>query len=65
MNKILPTDESQELAKNRIPLWLDPKDLKWLSEHCCCTENASEEEKDMCLRIRFRSSTALHKFNNK
>jgi len=47
--------------KGRVPLWLDPDDLRWLSRHCCCSPDASDEEHDRCGRIRFRASAALHK----
>ncbi|MDH6136629.1 hypothetical protein P3T37_006060 [Kitasatospora sp. MAA4] len=33
----------------------------WLARHCCCPVDATEDEKDRCGRIRFRSSVALHK----
>ncbi|TXS47851.1 hypothetical protein [Streptomyces sp. t39] len=55
------TDPSTEAAKGRGPLWLDPDDLRWLSKHCGCTADASDEEKDRCGRVRFRASAALHK----
>ncbi|WP_043261108.1 hypothetical protein [Streptomyces sp. e14] len=55
------TDPSAEAAKGRVPLWLDPEDLRWLSRHCCCPVDASEEEKDRCGRVRFRAGAALHK----
>ncbi|GAA2767346.1 hypothetical protein GCM10010103_63880 [Streptomyces paradoxus] len=55
------TDPSTEAAKGRVPLRLDPDDLRWLSTHCCCSSDASDEEKDRCGRLRFRASAALHK----
>ncbi len=55
------TDPSTEAAKGRVSLWLDPDDLRWLSGHCCCPADASDEEKDRCGRVRFRASAALHK----
>ncbi|MYS46852.1 hypothetical protein GTY23_37850 [Streptomyces sp. SID5998] len=55
------TDPSAEAAKGRVRLWLDPEDLRWLSRHCCCPADASEEEKDRCGRVRFRAGAALHK----
>lgn len=59
--KIKPTSPSEEKSKGRINLWLDPKDIQWLSVHCCCSDNATEEEKARCARIRFRASAAIHK----
>ncbi|MGW7167384.1 hypothetical protein ACWGH3_19170 [Streptomyces sp. NPDC054884] len=55
------TDPSMEADKGRVPLWLDPDDLRWLADHCCCPADASDEEKDRCGRLRFRASAALHK----
>ncbi|GAA3120436.1 hypothetical protein [Streptomyces echinatus] len=55
------TDPSEEAAEGRVPLWLDPDDLRWLSGHCCCPADASDEEKDRCGRLRFRAGAALHK----
>ncbi|WP_448318004.1 hypothetical protein [Streptomyces sp. CO7] len=55
------TDPSTEAAKGRVPLWLDPDDVRWLSTHCCCPEDAPEEAKDRCGRVRFRAGAALHK----
>ncbi|MDX3578461.1 MULTISPECIES: hypothetical protein [unclassified Streptomyces] len=53
------TDPSTEADKGRVPLWLDPDDLRWLAEHCCCPADASDEEKDRCGRLRFRAGAAL------
>lgn len=58
---ILPTDSKLEEEKGRVALWLDQEDIKWLSGHCCCVDTASTEQKERCLRIRFRAGTALHK----
>lgn len=55
------SDPSAEAAKGRVPLWLDPVDLRWLARHCCCPEDAPEADKDRCGRLRFRAATALHK----
>jgi hypothetical protein len=40
---------------------LDPEDLHWLSRHCCCTADATEEQRERCARLRFRAGAALHK----
>lgn len=58
---VQPTDPEAELAQGRIALWLDPADLAWLSRRCDCPEDASEEQRDRCARVRFRAATALHK----
>ena len=63
--KIIPTDINEEIKKGRIALWLDPDDVRYLSSHCCCTEDATQEQKDRCMRIRFRAHAALHKSGNK
>ncbi len=60
---ITPTNELDEKNKGRIALWLDPEDIQWISEHCCCLEDTSEDEKNRCSRIRFRAKAALHKVN--
>ncbi|HWG41572.1 MAG TPA: hypothetical protein VN688_02220 [Gemmataceae bacterium] len=58
---VVPTDPERETASGRIALWLDPKDLRWLSRHCCCPSDASQEQTERCARVRFRASAALHK----
>ncbi|WP_405890506.1 hypothetical protein OG427_22570 [Streptomyces sp. NBC_00133] len=64
MAAIEPTDPKSELEKGRVPLWLDPEDLRWLSRLCCCPPDASEEERERCGRVRFRASAALHKHSS-
>ncbi len=61
MTEIEPTNPQAEADRGRVPLWLDPSDLAWLARHCCCPVDATEDEKDRCGRLRFRSSAALHK----
>ena len=61
MREILPTDPEHERSEGRIALWLDPADIQYLARHCSCAEDASDEQKDRCARIRFRSNSALHK----
>jgi len=56
-----PADENEEHAKGRVALWLDPGDLRWLSEHCGCAPEADSAIKERCARIRFRAHAALHK----
>ncbi len=58
---VTPTDANREQAKGRIALWLDPEDLRWLSQHCCCPGDAPNEITSRCARLRFRARAALHK----
>ena len=59
--EIEPTDPQREATLGRVTLWLDPDDLRWLSRHCCCPADASEEQPQRCGRLRFRAMAALHK----
>ena len=59
--EIEPTDPQREATLGRVALWLDPDDLRWLSRHCCCPADASEEQRQRCGRLRFRAMAALHK----
>ncbi len=61
MNEIRPTDYEDELAKGRIALWLDKSDIEWIASKCEYDEQASEEERERCGRVRFRANAALHK----
>lgn len=65
LKQIKKTDKYIESEKGRVALWLDPEDVEWLSNHCCCVENAPPKCTDRCLRIRFRSHAALHKSGHK
>ncbi|MGE0403393.1 MAG: hypothetical protein AB7T06_42190 [Kofleriaceae bacterium] len=56
-----PTDPLQEAAAGRVALWLDVADLAWLSRQCSCADDAPDEVRDRCARIRFRANAALHK----
>jgi hypothetical protein len=58
---IIPTDLEAERDKGRVALWLDAQDLEYLSTHCCCPDDAPQEQTERCARIRFRASAALHK----
>ncbi len=58
---VTPTDPERERAKGRVALWLDPDDLRWLSQHCCCPPGVTKEVSDRCARLRFRAHAALHK----
>ena len=57
----VPTDPRREAELGRVALWLDPEDLRWLSRHCCCPPDATEEQRQRCGRLRFRAGAALHK----
>jgi len=56
-----PTDPDREEELGRLAVWLDPGDAEWLSQHCCCTDETPEAERERCARVRFRMSAALHK----
>ncbi len=58
---IEPTKPDEELAKGRVALWLDPEDIEYLSNHCCCADDADTTQTERCARIRFRAMAALHK----
>jgi hypothetical protein len=58
---VVPTDPEREKTLGRIALWLDADDLRWLMRHCCCAPDATEEQKERCMRLRFRAGAALHK----
>jgi Elongation factor Tu C-terminal domain len=54
----IPSDESDA---GRIAVYLDPDDIQWLSARCECNDKTTDDNRERCARIRFRSSTALHK----
>jgi hypothetical protein len=58
---IAPTDTEREPELGRVALWLDADDLRWLGSRCACSDDASDDEKERCARIRFRAHAALHK----
>lgn len=60
-DQIAPTDENCEQSMGRVALWLDVEDLRWLSQRCLCSAEASAEVEQRCGRIRFRAKAALHK----
>ena len=60
-SRIVPTDDDAERAKGRVALWLDAKDLLWLSQRCSCDDDTPDEEKEQCTRARFRARASLHK----
>lgn len=58
---ITPTDANREQSMGRVALWLDVEDLRWLSERCLCSPEATAEDEQRCSRVRFRARAALHK----
>jgi hypothetical protein len=58
---VRPTDDDAERDKGRVALWLEPADLEWLSRRCDCPEDAGEDQRERCARVRFRARAALHK----
>lgn len=60
-NQATPTNDDMERERGRVALRMDPPDLEWLSRRCDCPEDASEEQRERCARVRFRARTALHK----
>ncbi|NIJ64396.1 hypothetical protein FHR20_001327 [Sphingomonas leidyi] len=61
MKPVAPTDPIAEQVQGRAALWLDRSDLEWLSQFCGCADDATEDVRERCARIRFRASAALHK----
>lgn len=54
--------ENSELEKGRIAVWLDPNDIKFISnEWRKIPENISDSDKETWSRIAFRFMTALNK----
>jgi hypothetical protein len=37
----VPTDPSYEQELGRIALWLEPDDLRWLAQRCCCDDGTA------------------------
>ncbi|GAA2334455.1 hypothetical protein GCM10010431_67020 [Streptomyces kunmingensis] len=61
MVDVAPTNPRDEAAQGRAALWLAPENLRWLAQHGCCPDDASQEVTDRCGRLRFRAGAALHK----
>lgn len=58
MNK----DYEKEIAKGRIPLWLDPDDLRFLAcEYSRLPEDSPEDLTRLWMRIAARAHAALQK----
>jgi hypothetical protein len=57
-NFTIPSDESDA---GRVAVYLDPADIRWLTARCECDDNTDEDVRDRCGRVRFRTSSALHK----
>lgn len=62
-SRFRPTNPVDEYAAGRVPVFLDPSDLAYLSQHCCCGENADDATRERCARIRFRCMVAAHKLD--
>jgi len=59
---ITPTDPAREQALGRIPLWLDPDDVRWIADHDICGGGATGGHHTAeCRRIRWKAESALHK----
>jgi hypothetical protein len=58
---ITPTDPEREEALGRIPLWLDPEDMRWLAGRDICGLGATGRHTPECGRIRWKAESALHK----
>lgn len=56
----MSTNDRKEIAKGRIPLWLDPDDLRFIAcEYSRLPENAPEELTRVWMRIAARAHAAL------
>ena len=52
----------KETAKGRIPLWLDPADLRFLAyEYSRLPESTPDEVRRLWMRIAVRANAALQK----
>ena len=61
-NEIKPTDSIEERDKGKIPVWLDPEDVIFITnEWRKIPENAPDEILEKWSRVAFRLSAALHK----
>jgi hypothetical protein len=59
--KAEPTDPAREREHGRVPVWLDPDDVRWLARRLAGEDGGTEEENKRVGRLRFRLLTALHK----
>jgi hypothetical protein len=58
----MSTNEEKEIAKGRIPLWLDLDDLRFLAcEYSRLPEEAPEDLTRVWMRIAARAHAALQK----
>ena len=62
-SRFRPTNPVDEYAAGRIPVFFDRSDLVYLSQHCCCGEDADEASRARCGRSRFRCMAAAHKLD--
>lgn len=58
---ITPTDPERELSLGRIPLWLDPEEVRWIADRDICGLGATGQHTPECGRIRWKAESALHK----
>ena len=58
----MSADYDKEIAKGRVPLWLDPQDLKFIAcEYSRLPEDSPEEITRVWMRIGARAHAALQK----
>jgi hypothetical protein len=48
-----PTDDDAERDKGRVALWLDPADLKWLSQRCDARKTPAKISANVALGFGF------------
>jgi hypothetical protein len=55
-------EHEKEIAKGRVPLWLDPADLKFVAcEYSRLPESTPDEVRRLWMRIAVRANAALQK----
>ena len=59
-SRFRPTNPVDEYAADRVPVFFDRADLTYLSQHCCCGNDADDATRERCGRIRFRCMAAAH-----
>ena len=62
-SRFRPTNPVDEYAADRVPVFFDRADLVYLSQHCCCADDADDATRERCGRIRFRCMAATHKLD--
>lgn len=56
-----PTNPERERENGRVPVWLDPEDVRWLARYLAGQDGETEEDNERLGRLRFRLVAALHK----